>query len=248
MGRVNSTKFLAEGQSIYSFYLPTYAGVDKSGQSMWYVYNEKPLLDANDQPVMDADGNPQTHLVRETTTDYSAASTNGKELQGDALPDLYGGFGTSLRYRGLDFSVNFTYQLGGQVFDQGYQFYMGSPSGTSTGNNYHHDLLNAWTPDNTGSNIPKFVYNDTYSNATSNRFLTDASYLNIQNITIGYTLPKKFTRKFLVENLRIYLACDNVWYWSKRQGMDPRQSLNGIVNPYYYAPIRTFSGGVTVTF
>ena len=248
VGRVNSTKFLAEGQSIYSFYLPTYAGVDKSGQSMWYVYNEKPLLDANDQPVMDADGNPQTHLVRETTTDYSAASTNGKELQGDALPDLHGGFGTSLRYRGLDFSVNFTYQLGGQVFDQGYQFYMGSPSGTSTGNNYHHDLLNAWTPDNTGSNIPKFVYNDTYSNATSNRFLTDASYLNIQNITIGYTLPKKFTRKFLVENLRIYLACDNVWYWSKRQGMDPRQSLNGIVNPYYYAPIRTFSGGVTVTF
>ena len=80
------------------------------------------------------------------------------------------------------------------------------------------------------------------------RFLTDASFLNIQNITLGYTLPKHITRKFLVESLRVYLACDNVWYWSKRQGLDPRQSINGATNPYYYAPIRTFSGGVTVTF
>ena len=123
-----------------------------------------------------------------------------------------------------------------------------SPAGTSTGNNYHHDLLNSWTPENSGSNIPRFAYNDSNQAAVSDRFLTSASYLNIQNITLGYTLPKRITRKFLVENLRIYLACDNVWYWSKRQGLDPRQSINGITNPYYYAPIRTFSGGVTVTF
>ena len=84
--------------------------------------------------------------------------------------------------------------------------------------------------------------------SASSRFLTDASYLNIQNITLGYTLPKSFTRKFLVESLRIYFACDNVWYTSKRQGLDPRQAINGLSNPYYYAPIRTFSGGVTVTF
>ena len=104
------------------------------------------------------------------------------------------------------------------------------------------------TPENSGSNIPRFAYNDSNQAAVSDRFLTSASYLNIQNITLGYTLPKRITRKFLVENLRIYFACDNVWYWSKRQGLDPRQAINGITNPYYYAPIRTFSGGVTVTF
>ena len=169
-------------------------------------------------------------------------------MHGDALPDVYGGFGTSLRFYGVDFSIGFTYQLGGQVLDQGYRFYMNSPAGTSTGNNYHHDLLNSWTPENSGSNIPRFAYNDSNQAAVSDRFLTSASYLNIQNITLGYTLPKRITRKFLVENLRIYLACDNVWYWSKRQGLDPRQAINGITNPYYYAPIRTFSGGVTVTF
>ena len=248
VGRISGNNFLTEGKSIYSFYLPTYAGVDKNGQSMWYTYKERELLDANEQPVKDADGNTVMHTVREKTTNYSDALSNGREMHGDALPDLYGGFGTSLNYRGLDFSVNFTYQLGGQVYDSGYASYMGSPNGSSTGNNYHRDLANAWTTENQESNIPIFLYNDTYSNASSSRFLIDASYLNVQNITIGYTLPKRFTRKFLVEKLRFYLACDNVWYWSKRQGLDPRQGINGATNPYYYAPIRTFSGGINVTF
>ena len=233
VGRWQDTKFLTEGESVFSFYVPTYAGVDpETGKSLWYTYKT------------DDAGNKE----RIKTSDYSVASQEGREMHGDALPDVYGGFGTSLRFYGVDFSIGFTYQLGGQVLDQGYRFYMNSPAGTSTGNNYHHDLLNSWTPENSGSNIPRFAYNDSNQAAVSDRFLTSASYLNIQNITLGYTLPKRITRKFLVENLRIYLACDNVWYWSKRLGLDPRQSINGITNPYYYAPIRTFSGGVTVTF
>jgi outer membrane cobalamin receptor protein len=124
---------------------------------------------------------------------------------------------------------------------------MSSPQGTTT-NNYHRDLLKAWSEDNTGSKIPRFVYGDAYSASSSDRFLTSASYLNIQNITLGYTLPQRITRKFLVEKLRIYVACDNVWLWSKRQGLDPRQSISGATNPFYYAPIRTFSGGISVTF
>ena len=235
VGRQQSTKFLTEGESVFSFYIPTYAGVDQeTGKSLWYTYKTD-----------EATG----EKTRITTDQYSVASQDGREMHGDALPDLYGGFNTSLRFYGVDFSVGFTYQLGGQVLDQGYMTYMGSPLGTSTGINYHHDLLNAWDKtNNPNSNIPRFAYNDTDQAAISDRFLTSASYLNIQNITLGYTLPKRITRKFLVENLRVYVACDNVWYWSKRQGLDPRQAITGITNPYYYAPIRTFSGGVTVTF
>ncbi|MCM1150661.1 MAG: TonB-dependent receptor [Alistipes sp.] len=231
-GRQSGSRFYTEGQSVFSFYMPTYAGVSESGKSQWYTYET------------DENGN----VKRVTTEDYSTASAEGREMQGDALPDLYGGFSTSLRFYGVDFSIGFTYQIGGQVLDSGYQFYMNSPQGTSTGNNYHRDLLKSWTPENKGSDIPRFAYADPNQAATSSRFLTDASYLNIQNITLGYTLPQRITRKFLVEKLRVYLACDNVWYWSQRQGLDPRQSINGATNPYYYAPIRTFSGGLTVTF
>nr|WP_290018386.1 TonB-dependent receptor [uncultured Alistipes sp.] len=234
VGRQTSSRFYTEGESIFSFYLPTYAGVEeKTGKSMWYTYRTSEKTG---------------ELERVTTTDYSTASAEGRELQGDALPDLYGGFNTSLRFYGVDLSIGFTYQIGGQVLDQGYQAYMASPGGTSTGFNYHRDLLKSWSEDNKGSNIPRFAYGDPNQNGTSSRFLTDASFLNIQNITLGYTLPQRITRKFLVEKLRVYLACDNVWYWSQRQGLDPRQSIGGISNPYYYAPIRTFSGGLSVTF
>ena len=84
--------------------------------------------------------------------------------------------------------------------------------------------------------------------ATSDRFLMDASYLNVQNITVGYTLPQNITRKFLVSRLRLYVVCDNVWYWSRRKGLDPRQSMTGGSNNAMYSPIRTISGGINVTF
>jgi hypothetical protein len=82
----------------------------------------------------------------------------------------------------------------------------------------------------------------------STRFFTDASYLNIENINFGYTLPRNFTRKFQVEGLRLYFAAENVYYWSKRKGFDPRQSYSGAPNATTYSPMRTLSGGLTVTF
>lgn len=232
MGIVQGNFFRTEGMPYSTFYIPTFAGVNEQGLSTWYYY------------YTDDEGNK----VRDITSNYSVASQQGREFHGMATPDLYGGFSTSLRAYGFDLSLGFTYQIGGMAIDSGYQFFMNNPTGTSTGNNLHKDLWKAWTPENTDTNIPRFAYNDTNATSTSDRFLTNASYLNIQNITLGYTLPSHITRKFLVENLRLYVSCDNVWYWSCRQGMDPRQSITGGTNPFYYAPIRTISGGLSVTF
>lgn len=154
----------------------------------------------------------------------------------------------ALQFYGVDVSANFTYQIGGIVYDSGYASLMASPEDKSTGFAYHRDLWDAWSETNKSSDIPRFQYGDQYFAASSSRFLTDASYLNIQNITVGYTLPANVTRKFFVEKIRIYATCDNVFYWSQRKGLDPRQSLSGDTNAYMYAPIRTFSGGVTITF
>ncbi len=227
-GYHSGSTFLAEGHSMMQWYIPTYAGVNENGEATWYAYDE--------------------NKNRYVTTDYNVANTKGRELQGDSTPDVFGGFNTSLNFYGVDVSANFTYQIGGMAYDSGYASLMGSPQQTSVGFAYHRDLWDAWTPENTNTDIPRFRYNDQYFTSTSSRFLVDASYLNIQNITIGYTLPAKITRKFLVEKLRVYVTCDNVYYWSQRKGLDPRQSITGSTNPYMYAPIRTFSGGITLTF
>ncbi len=229
LGYDDGNYFRGEGLSFYTFYLPSYAGVSSEGLSMWYLNS------------YDDDGN------RLTTTSYAEALEN-KDLHGTALPDLYGGFSTSLQAYGVDLSVNFTYQIGGKAYDSGYAAFMSSPYGTQTENAYHKDLFNAWSTENPNSETPRFVYGDTYSTAMSSRFLTDASYLNIQNITLGYTLPQHISRKFFVDRLRVYVVCDNVWYWSKRKGFDPRQSMTGGTNMFYYAPVRTISGGLSVTF
>lgn len=229
-GYTNGSFFIGEDLSMFTWRLKEYAGVSENGESMWY----KNILDENENII-----------GRETTTDYSAADYYVTEET--SIPKVYGGFGTTLKVYGVDFGINFTYQLGGKQYDGTYAQFMSSPTGT-TGYNFHKDLLNSWTPENTGSDIPRFQLHDQYSAASSTRFLTSASYLNIQNINVGYTLPASWTKKLAINSLRLYMSAENVFYWSKRKGFDPRQSYDTTTNATYYSPMRTISGGVTFQF
>lgn len=222
--------FVGEGLPLYTWYLPKYAGIDsETGESLFY------------KDVLDKEG----HVTgRETTKDFSQATDY---LIGDALPICSGGLGTTLRYRGFDFSINTNFQLGGKAYDYTYQTLMHSSGTTDT--NWHIDILNAWTPENKNSNIPRLQYSEKYSqNPRSDRFITNASYLNVQNINFGYTLPSNLTRQFKIENVRVYFSGENIFYISARQGFDPRYTLKGFTNPELYSPIRTLSGGITLKF
>ena len=179
-----------------------------------------------------------------TTTSYSEASNY---LCGDPTPQIYGGFGTSLSFYGFDISAQFTYSVGGLVYDSGYAAVM-TPPGTSTGSNIHKDMLNAWTPSDPDTSIPRFQYLDENIAAQSDRFLTDASYINFQSAQIGYSLPQKITEKFKVSRLRFYVLCDNIFYVSARRGLDPRYSFTGTTNYAVNSPVRTLSGGINITF
>ena len=239
MGSYAGSYCKVEGKSAYTFYMPKYAGVDpETGKSLWYKENY--AKGADGEYMKNDDG---TYVIESvTTTDqYSEASQFATE---DALPDVYGGFGTSVNWKGFDFSVDFTYQLGGYVYDGTYASLMSS----SRGQAIHVDMLNAWSKDNTTSNIPRWQFNDDRMAAQSDRFLISASYLSLQNITLGYTLPKKLTSKIGIQKIRIYGVADNIWVWSKRQGLDPRQSITGSVSNAYYSAVRTISGGISVTF
>ena len=244
-GYTSGDKFYGEDCALYTFHLKKYAGINEKGESMWWKNIEEDRLDAEGKPVLDKNGNVLKNVIgQETTTSYDEADYY---LCGTSLPDAYGGFSTSLTWKGFDLSVDFSYQIGGQVYDGDYASMMSSPRSGSQGRNIHKDMLNAWTPTN-NSNLPRMQFGDQYTSGSSDRFLTDASYLSLNNINFGYTLPRLVTKKAGIESLRIYVAADNICYWSQRKGLDPRQDIRGGASNAYYSPIRTISGGVTLTF
>ena len=97
-----------------------------------------------------------------------------------------------------------SYQLGGKIFDSGYQQLMHGGSSSNLGTNWHKDILDSWSPETPNSDIPRLnAFDQGYNNATSTRFLVSSNYSSINNITLGYTLPKRWTSKLGLEGLRV---------------------------------------------
>ena len=222
-----------EGGSLYNAFLPRYAGVNEKGEATYWI----------DDTLEGATNRPGKELSR-TTTSINEAS---KYALGSTLPKAFGGFSTTLRVGDFDASVSFDYQIGGKVMDIQYQRLM-TPSTTASdaGYNIHKDYAKSWTPNNTTSNIPRWQYGDQYTTGMSDRFLTSASYLNFQSFTVGYTLPKNLIKN--IAKIRVYVAGENLCFWSARKGLDPRYSYDGNESVSVYSPVRNISGGVQFTF
>jgi len=230
---IEGSRLYKEGESMYNLYIPSYAGVNQeTGKAQWYIN------------TTDAEGN----VVEKggVTEDYLIATEN-RYATGDILPKVYGGFGTNLNVYGVDLSVGFNYQGGGRIMDTGYQNLMHSGYSSDAGHNWHLDILKAWTPNNTNTDVPALNAGERYENGSSDRFLISSDYVSLQNITLGYTFPAKLTKKAKIEKIRVYAVADNIALWSARKGLDPRQGYTSS-NSIYYSPMRTISGGLSITF
>ena len=241
---ISGSRIFHEGESMYQLYLPKYAGVEEESGLALYYYR-KPLMKDGQQVVVN--GIPQYEAEEHTTTDWALARTSNRVSTGNMMPKGYGGFGTSLNAYGIDFAVNFAFQFGGKLMDSSYQAFMSGFQASDIGQNMHRDLLNAWTPENTVTDVPRLSTTDQYTTATSDRFLISSNYLSLSNITVGYTLPEKWTSKLYLHNVRLYFSGENVALWSKRKGLDPRQGFTSSQNDTY-SPIRCFSGGLRLSF
>lgn len=216
-------QIIEEGRPYTQFKMKEYAGVDsETGKPLWYL-NE---------------------TGEETTSDYNAAA---KRYVGDADPDVLGGFGTNLTWKGVDFGLSFNYRLGGKVYDSGASF-------TGFGMAFRTPLedvaLNSWTEDNKNAKYPQYIYSDPYkATATSSRFLYSGNFLRISNLTLGYTLPKRWTEKAFIQKLRAYISVDNLYTFTASDfvGYNPETSANGVI-AWQYPATRTFIGGIQLTF
>ena len=234
------SKQLAEGVSLYEFFIPDYAGVDpNTGDPLWYkdVYKQDAggdlVLDDNDEPIV---------IDKEKTKVYSEAS---RYYVGSSLPDFYGGITNNFSYKGFDFSFLFFYSIGGKILD--YDYLQLTHAGNRLGGAMSVDMLNAWSSENKDTDIPRLDVDLTTANSTSSRYLVDASYLRLRNVTLGYNLPKSLLHKIKLEQLRVFVSGDNLLTFFGKKGLDPEVNFGGTTNNRY-PQLKTITFGVNVSF
>ena len=242
---ISGSRIYREGESMYQLYLVKYAGVDPAtGLALYWDGN--PKMDENGNAMKDKAGN---YIIEEEflSTDYNHAYSYNRKSSGNLLPKAYGGFGTTLNFFGVDFSMAFAYQFGGRIWDYTYQDMMHGGDSSSLGHNWHTDIFKAWTPENTITDVPRLDNLDTNVNASSDRWLTSSNYLSLNNITLGYTFPAKWVNKLGLSNVRIYGSAENLFVWTARKGMDPRQDF-ATSEGATYSGSRCISGGIHIEF
>ncbi len=226
---VSGVRVIKEGYALNTFYMAKSAGVDPAtGAQLYWSYK----TDDNGDKVEGSDF---------ITSDYSDAN-NHKYYFDSRIPDLYGSISTNLSYKGLDLSVLTTYSIGGNVYDSSYR---GTMEVTYPSSTWHKHALRRWQKPGDITDVPRVELNGSF--AANDRYLIDASYFAIKNITLGYTLPKKWMRSIGIHNIRVFTSVDNLALWSHLDGMDPQYNFSGGTD-YDYTPNKTWTLGFEIKF
>lgn len=210
-----------EGKDYYNLYMYEYAGVNpENGNALLYALK---------------DGQKVTTEKQEEATKFEV---------GTATPKLTGGITTNVKWKGFDLSVITSYQIGGKVMSSEYS-YLTSPGKLTF--NIHKDLLNAWTPENRYTEVPKAYEGQTNITAGSTRYLFDASYFNLKSVTLSYDLPWRWCNKMKLEGINIFVSGENLWFKSAKKGLDPRGNREGKgMNAFSFQQPRTISAGLSI--
>ena len=223
------------GRPIYTFYLPKTAGVDPAtGKQLYYAYWTQTVND---------EGTLVNTRCDEYITDNVAMATLSKYYHESREPKLFGSIGSTFTIlKNIDVSFLTTYSIGGWVYDG---LYKGSMYVQYAGNNWHKNAKRRWQKPGDKTDVPMLEVGGSY--ATASNSLIDASYFAIKNITVGYTLPKRWLKKIDIESLRIYATLDNIAMFNHMDGMDPQYNFTGSV-AYSYTPSRVIAFGIDLNF
>lgn len=175
-------------------------------------------------------------------------TTADRTVIGNALPDWYGGITNNFTYKGIDFSFMFQFNYGNDIYNATRLFATQTRLGRK---NFLAEVADRWSPTNASNTVPKvdgYITNDVYS-----RFVEDGSFLRLKNVTLGYTFPKSWTKKFFVSKLRVYASGQNLLCFDNYSGFDPEvNSKNTPMTPGVdwgaYPKSRIFTLGVDVQF
>lgn len=176
-------------------------------------------------------------------------TTKDRTVIGNGTPKWYGGITNTLSYKGVDFSFMFQFNYGNDVYNATRMYASQTQDQRS---NMMAEIADRWTPTNASNKVPAwdgYVKNELYS-----RFIEDGSFLRLKSLTLGYTFPQQWTRKFYVSKLRIYFTAQNLFVVTGYSGYDPEVSMRAS-NPMTpsldwgaYPKSKVYTFGVDLTF
>lgn len=230
--QISGLRRFEEGRDMDDLYMAEWAGVDpETGSPQWYTTDE--------------DGK------RVLTNSYSEA-TGAKTYVGSAAPKVTGGFNTMLTWKDLSFSASFAYSMGAKLYASGREL-LDSDGAYDT---YNQMVLKdgwvRWEKPGDIATHPKAISGgNANAHKTSSRYLEDADYLTLKNITLAYRLPQNFLSKLGLEDVTLSFSADNLFTITPYSQVDPATASyegNGAGSSTVYPTVRKYVFGLSVGF
>ena len=227
------SQILRVGQPVGSFFGFVYDGVIQQGETV-------------------LPGNFETIAGGEKFKDVNGdgkLDSNDKTIIGNPNPNFIFGFNNDFTYKNLDLNIFFQGSEGNEILNY---TLMELASGN---NNATTEVLDAWTPTHTDTNVP---INAARTKRVTSRFVYDASYIRLKNISLGYSLDDKIVSKMGLSKIRFYISAQNLWTITNYPGSDPevnylndtnaRSNTNLGLDYGSYPNVRTFTLGFNLRF
>ncbi len=226
----SGTKQFKVGKGRFDYYLRQWYGVDPTDGSGLFI-----AADPTATNVRTINGVAVTPFSNNAKFDYS----------GSVIPDVYGSFNSTFKYKRFNLDFLFTYQIGGKNLDLNYA---GLLDFSSYGGALSTDVLSRWQKPGDITDVPRADNTlATQWQANSTRFLHDASYVSLRQINFSYDLPMEFIKKIGASNVRLFANAENVFNLNYKKGFSQQQAFSGNTSNVY-EPSRVITFGVNLKF
>lgn len=174
------------------------------------------------------------------------------QVIGNAQPKLAGGFTNRVSWKGIELSGFFQFTYGNSILNLTNQTLVNT--GDDLESNQSRKALQRWRKEGDITSVPRYVYQNTYNNYLSSRYLEDGSYVRLKNVALGYNLPKQWISRYKLTNVRVYASGTNLWTLTRYSGPDPEVStLDGStvaqgIDFFTFPQVKTVIVGLSVNF
>ncbi len=230
------------------------AGEDLPANNLWVGRPVGQIFVARWAGVNPADGRPMWYDANGNITYNPVAADRKFTKDNTRTPKYYGGITNTFSFKGFDLSMFFQAQVGTIQQDQSRAWLL---SDFRYNFNQYVEAMNRWTTPGQITDIPRLFAGAQPPGTASSvmgaggggneRFYSDASYLRLKSVSLGYTIPKEVTSRFKVNNLKVYVQGYNLWTLTNYSGLDPEFAAGGY-NMGLAPQGKSFTAGIQANF